>query len=726
MASMKPNLFVVVWEWENKQGRWRPYPPEVTQQLERAFSKGLRSVFLGDADPALSNYSVNLSTLYQTCQQTGDAVAVRRNFYPQSSPAGQGAVWQWNGDNSGDWHVYDMPVQCIIEESWAMGAQTVDMSNSFPLCPYIINFCSLTQTNKRSGFIRSIRRIQQAAYPVGRPPTQAQQESSNGYRGMRPASQGSRMVNGGLVTQGTQITATTRINNPSCSPSQGSSNSNGKVNGSLNKRRGSRGDEVEGSNTSDKKTGILHKMFGRGQSGPSSIEGLSNNSGCSSNSQGSYSSGSSNSSSSNIGCSGRSSRGTQSPGQPYTRVIISSSSSSSPPKPLPRSMIPPTPLPRTHVPPPSPSKDSSFVHPDLLHHHPILHQNPDSPHHTSAFSRTSHRSESGSGHGRFGSNHTIDSDCSSSIGGRRPSIDTISTYLSLDSCNVEDQNFHHTQGESRSPCNPRVASLINVDSEESMDTDDEVFSVADAEVANISTAVAHVAARNSPSRSSHAQDHLFVPISAPNAGCETGLQYNGVKRKRTGERASLEQGHHSHHHHPFSHNHNAYYHGQGSRAPIKPEDKLKAHSDKAAYEFLARLQLKCCKLKATRKYDINDSRGVLLMALCKQASYLTEYRELMLNKYKFNMFPKYIDFRPKSVGTPLLIRNMDEFNARGDIAPFEYCCTIDTPFESRGGVPVHSATDCRPGKIGSLLLATIGFVRERKLLATNQEGWRRR
>lgn len=43
---------------------------------------------------------------------------MRRHFYPQSSPAGQGAVWQWSGDKPGDWHMYDMCVQCVIEESW--------------------------------------------------------------------------------------------------------------------------------------------------------------------------------------------------------------------------------------------------------------------------------------------------------------------------------------------------------------------------------------------------------------------------------------------------------------------------------------------------------------------------------------------------------------------------------------------------------------------------------
>lgn len=179
MASGKQGLYVVVWEWENKQRRWRPYPPDVTQQLERAHNKHLRTVFLRDSDPNLKNFNVNLSLMQQECEDTGEVVAVRRNFYPQSSPAGQGAVWQWAGDNHGDWHVYDMCVQCIIESEWATGARTVDMSKTFPLCPYIIDFCNLTQKNSRTGFIRSIRRVQQAAYPVGKPPTTPQQSQQD-------------------------------------------------------------------------------------------------------------------------------------------------------------------------------------------------------------------------------------------------------------------------------------------------------------------------------------------------------------------------------------------------------------------------------------------------------------------------------------------------------------------------------------------------------------------
>ncbi|KAG0719507.1 Protein deltex [Chionoecetes opilio] len=163
--------------------RWRPYPPEVTQQLERAFSKNLRSVFLGDSDPALKNYCIHLPQMEQDCISTGDRIKVRRSFFPQSSPAGQGAVWQWAGDVSGDWHTYDMCVQCIIEESWGTGAQTLDMSQTFPACPYVINFCNLNQMNSKSGFVRAIRRVQQASYPVGKPAVPPSQPSHTSIQG---------------------------------------------------------------------------------------------------------------------------------------------------------------------------------------------------------------------------------------------------------------------------------------------------------------------------------------------------------------------------------------------------------------------------------------------------------------------------------------------------------------------------------------------------------------
>lgn len=86
-----------------------------------------------------------------------------------------GAKWEWashaltgsNGSNSSnEWHIYDMEVQTVIEEAWALGEQTIDIGNHFPGCPYIINFCNLTQVRRTTGVARPIRRQPCASYPM--------------------------------------------------------------------------------------------------------------------------------------------------------------------------------------------------------------------------------------------------------------------------------------------------------------------------------------------------------------------------------------------------------------------------------------------------------------------------------------------------------------------------------------------------------------------------------
>ena len=142
-CQIPSNNYVVVWEWETKPHRWRPYNPAVTQLLERAHCKKINKIYLKDADPLLCEYYIDMINFEQVCEPTRETYPVRREYYAYTSPAAKGAKWEWgtsealtgsNGSNASDsdWHIYDMEVQTVIEEAWAQGEQTIDIGQHFP------------------------------------------------------------------------------------------------------------------------------------------------------------------------------------------------------------------------------------------------------------------------------------------------------------------------------------------------------------------------------------------------------------------------------------------------------------------------------------------------------------------------------------------------------------------------------------------------------------------
>lgn len=110
---------VVVWEWLNEHGRWRPYSPAVSHHIEAVVRAGPRaggSVVLGQVDSRLAPYIIDLQSMNQFRQDTGEPAApappvrsspprpeISRGASPpgptQSAPPCSGVTqrWSWRG-----------------------------------------------------------------------------------------------------------------------------------------------------------------------------------------------------------------------------------------------------------------------------------------------------------------------------------------------------------------------------------------------------------------------------------------------------------------------------------------------------------------------------------------------------------------------------------------------------------------------------------------------------
>lgn len=162
---------IAVWEWQDDQGYWRPYSGQVSAYIERCLSPrghrgggpGSTSICLGQSDPSLSPYLIDIPSLKQFRQDTGKTRSVRRSLFAQSSGLGSGVYWEWANDEGG-WTPYETRTSILLEHSYQARQGTADLGPHG--YNYIVDLTSLAQVNKSTGFRRQVRRQCNLPYPL--------------------------------------------------------------------------------------------------------------------------------------------------------------------------------------------------------------------------------------------------------------------------------------------------------------------------------------------------------------------------------------------------------------------------------------------------------------------------------------------------------------------------------------------------------------------------------
>ncbi|XP_029192469.2 probable E3 ubiquitin-protein ligase DTX2 isoform X2 [Acropora millepora] len=175
MAAASPAGDVIVWEWKQESSLWIPYQEGVCQLLEKKFmelrqntsKKMLAMVNLGDCDPSLDCYEVDLVSWEQIRVETGNKREVRRQIYPSNSVPGQGLRWEW--DNDVAWVAYDIPTSEQIERKYIGNKKEIDLSRTALGIPNILYFHNMVQVNKYTYFERPVQRLTNQSYPMVKP-----------------------------------------------------------------------------------------------------------------------------------------------------------------------------------------------------------------------------------------------------------------------------------------------------------------------------------------------------------------------------------------------------------------------------------------------------------------------------------------------------------------------------------------------------------------------------
>ncbi|KAI4902071.1 hypothetical protein NFI96_033533 [Prochilodus magdalenae] len=164
---------VAVWEWQDDLNYWRPYSGQVSCYIEQCLQQqrgaraggpaGATSISLGQADPSLAAYIIDIPSQTQFRQDTGKIRSVRRSLFPQSSALASGVLWEWANDE-GSWTAYEIRTSILLEHSYQAGQATADLGPHG--YNYIVDLTALEQVNKTSSFRRHVRRQGSAPYPL--------------------------------------------------------------------------------------------------------------------------------------------------------------------------------------------------------------------------------------------------------------------------------------------------------------------------------------------------------------------------------------------------------------------------------------------------------------------------------------------------------------------------------------------------------------------------------
>ncbi|KAG5281617.1 hypothetical protein AALO_G00074370 [Alosa alosa] len=140
---------VVVWEWRNEHGRWRPYSAATCHHIENVLKENPRgTVLLGHVEPQLAPYAIDLQNMHQFRQDTGTMRPVQRNFYePSSAPervvcgSGESDFTAWAPVR----HGAELPLQHRPDEKQHPWLDLTSLG-----FPYLLDFSAMLQTNRQS------------------------------------------------------------------------------------------------------------------------------------------------------------------------------------------------------------------------------------------------------------------------------------------------------------------------------------------------------------------------------------------------------------------------------------------------------------------------------------------------------------------------------------------------------------------------------------------------